>query len=41
MTLNNIPGGNYALKACTYLANQEGPFILEISSTHEFKINLN
>ena len=38
ITLNNIPGGIYQIRPSTYLAGQEGPFILEIESTHELQL---
>jgi hypothetical protein len=36
---NNICGGVYHIRPSTYSPNQEGPFILEIASTHEFQLN--
>lgn len=38
LTLNKIPGGTYVIRPCTYAARQEGPFFLEIESTHEFTL---
>lgn len=39
LPLNELSGGTYTIRPSTYLPGQEGPFILEISSSREFQIN--
>ena len=38
MQLESVPGGTYALRPMTFLPNQEGPFILRIEASCDFKL---
>lgn len=38
MELSGIPSGTYAIQVMTFSANQEGPFILQVESTTNFKL---
>ena len=39
LALADVSGGTYTIRPSTYLALQEGPFLLEISSNREFSLN--
>jgi regulator of RNase E activity RraB len=38
LELNGLPSGTYAIQVMTFNQGQEGPFILDVESTADFKL---